>query len=232
MQEANPVAYDLVVMTDNKTGQPLFKPQILSHRGKSTNGGKASVRDELDPRHINEYLYRHGQIMRMKKQMKEELVRKQEVEEYSKRHASASQNSRYIFERKLRQKLAEIFDQLRGDGAFGSDRIAADTMYRDSLPSDLVKVFDPLFREMDEYGETLDLDEFVESSLVLLKGCTVAQRGLVLGYGAKRERQSMAVEDDFQKRTSFKPTISATSKEMAKKFYERRQAYQESQKNK
>lgn len=71
----DPEAFEQVVMLDPKTGQPLFKPQILSSRTKEGTG-RPSIRDELDPRHINEYLYRHGQIMRMKKQMKEELVRK------------------------------------------------------------------------------------------------------------------------------------------------------------
>ena len=41
-------------------------------------------------------------------------------------------------------------------------------MRRDALPPELLEVFAPLIKEMDEYGESLDRDEFIESSLVLL----------------------------------------------------------------
>lgn len=41
-------------------------------------------------------------------------------------------------------------------------------MNRDAIPAELLDVFAPLINEMDQYGESLDRDEFIESSLVLL----------------------------------------------------------------
>lgn len=52
-----------------------------------------------------------------------------------------------------------------------------------------------------------------------------------MGYGNRKKRASMAVEDSLNERVTFKPKISETSKQLAKKFYERRQA-QEGAKNK
>ena len=60
----NPTNFEQVVQVDQKTGQPFFKPIISKTKALE---GKNSIRDELDPKHINEYLYRHGQIMQMKK---------------------------------------------------------------------------------------------------------------------------------------------------------------------
>lgn len=99
-------------------------------------------------------------------------------------------------------------------------------MNRNAIPPELLDVFSPLVNEMDQYGESLDRDEFIESSLVLLQSCNVHQRGLVMGYGTRKKRVSMAVEENLQGRVTFKPQISATSKHLAKKFYERR-AYQD-----
>ena len=41
-------------------------------------------------------------------------------------------------------------------------------MNRNAIPPELLDVFSPLINEMDQYGESLDRDEFIESSLVLL----------------------------------------------------------------
>ena len=48
-----------------------------------------------------------------------------------------------------------------------------------------------------------------------------------MGYGTRRRRQSSAVEENLRERITFKPKISEASKQMARKFYERRQAHQE-----
>ena len=37
------------------------------------------------------------------------------------------------------------------------------------LSAELLEIFKPLFRELDEYNETLDRDEFIDSALILCK---------------------------------------------------------------
>ena len=69
----------------------------------------------------------------------------------------------------MRTQLSSIFDTLRGGADSERRRISPRrVLYEKVLEKDLFNVFMPLIKEMEEYGESLDREEFVESSLVLL----------------------------------------------------------------
>lgn len=63
-----------------------------------------------------------------------------------------------------RQKLNEIFDVFDSDS---DDHISAQKIELHSIPTELLEVFSPLLVEMEELGQPLDRDEFVDASLRL-----------------------------------------------------------------
>ena len=115
---------------------------------------------------VNEYLYKHAEIQKVKKSMIQEQARMFDfpAEQFN---FHPSKGSQAIYERRLRAKLASMFDRLSHDR---HDLV----LTRDNLNPDLLgderlqQIFEPLFDEMDGYDETLNRLEFVESALVLL----------------------------------------------------------------
>ena len=65
----------------------------------------------------------------------------------------------------MRVKLAIIFEQFDKNC---NGKISADEIDLESVPMDLIVIFKPLLLEMEAYNESLDKDEFVESSLALI----------------------------------------------------------------
>lgn len=69
-----------------------------------------------------------------------------------------------IVENTKKQKLNEIFD------IFDSDFdgiISANKIELSYIPSDLLAIFKPLITEMEDIGQSLDRDEFVDASFRL-----------------------------------------------------------------
>lgn len=69
-----------------------------------------------------------------------------------------------IVEQTKRQKFNEIFDMFDSDfdGIISSIKIDLS-----SVPVEVANVFQPLILEMEEIGQSLDRDEFVDASLRL-----------------------------------------------------------------
>lgn len=75
-QRDHPERYNLVIKHDAKTGQELFKPQLVS-KSPDLLKSQQSARDQLNPKYVSEYLYRHGQIMLEKRKANAEIISKQ-----------------------------------------------------------------------------------------------------------------------------------------------------------
>ena len=56
------------------------------------------------------------------------------------------------------------------------------------LPAEIEKLFQPLFCEMEEMDEDLDLDEFVEASCRLYDSLSLPQKNVLLNYKKKPKK--------------------------------------------
>jgi hypothetical protein len=90
-----------------------------------------------------------------------------------------NQVSKQIVELKLRHQLALIFEQLDSDK---DGVISGQHINLAFLSADLLNVFRPLFKELDTFNESLDKEEFIDSSLRLYKTLNVTQRNLILKF--------------------------------------------------
>ena len=118
------------------------------------------------PKYISEYLYRHGQIMKQKKeQNRENAIKKKENELRAKSQNIVNPVSKTIIENKMKVKLSMIFEQFDKNQ---NGKISADEIDLEKVPMDLIVIFKPLLLEMEAYQESLDRDEFVESSMALI----------------------------------------------------------------
>jgi hypothetical protein len=74
--------------------------------------------------------------------------------------------SKEIINNKLRVKLSMIFEKFDKNK---NGKISADEIDIENVPMELIIIFKPLLLEMEAYQESLDKDEFVESSLALVQ---------------------------------------------------------------
>jgi len=65
--------------------------------------------------------------------------------------------------------------------------INAEEIELDYTPNDVLLVLKPLLIEMESYQESLDMEEFINSSLNLLETVTTDQRNLILNFDAPRK---------------------------------------------
>lgn len=75
-----------------------------------------------------------------------------------------SKTSQMIVERKLMNKLEELF---RAFDADNKGFISADQICLDNVTADILEIYTPLLIEMEQTACTLDCQEFIESSLQL-----------------------------------------------------------------
>ena len=66
----DPGKYNLYRNFDPQTGQELFKPLMMAKRPHKYRSIERNTRDDLDPRYVGDYLYRHAMIMKEKKKVK------------------------------------------------------------------------------------------------------------------------------------------------------------------
>lgn len=77
------------------------------------------------------------------------------------------------------------------------------------MPAEILLILKPLLIEMEQFREDLDVDEFIESSLALLKTVSIDSRNLILNFN----RRPVQVE-----KHKFRPEISQISRELAEHF--------------
>jgi hypothetical protein len=64
-----------------------------------------------------------------------------------------------------------------------------------------------MLEELDTFDEKLDEIEFIESSLVLLQGCTINERNTIIKFGKFKKQEAVPF--------TFKPSINQTSSKIA-----------------
>jgi len=74
-----------------------------------------------------------------------------------------------IYLNKLKSKLVKIFLLLDFNG---NGYISAEEIELDQLPSNILLILKPLLVELEQYEEKLNLDEFINSSLLLIEVST------------------------------------------------------------
>ena len=108
---------------------------------------------------------------------------------------------------KMRAQLSFIF------GLFDSadnNMISSDLIDVDNVPIKILELFKPLIDEMERFNACLDVDEFIESSLVLLQRYTVDKRNFILNLNRVYKKTP---------EPSFAPQICKVSKRLAQKAY-------------
>ena len=55
-------------------------------------------------------------------------------------------------------------------------------MQVNELSAELLQIFMPLFEELDKFNETLDREEFIDSSMRLMKTLNVTEKDAILKY--------------------------------------------------
>ena len=85
----------------------------------------------------------------------------------------------------MKNQLGLIFDQFDTNG---NGKISADEINLDLVSAELLLIFKPLLVEMESYGEDLDKEEFIESSMALMEKIDINSRNAVLNYGKKVSR--------------------------------------------
>jgi len=105
---------------------------------------------------------------------------------------------------KLRENLGLIFDAF---DSIGNNRISSTDIDLDRVPPDIILIFKPLLIEMEQYGESLDREEFIESALVLVNSITIDRRSLILNFSKKPRRTEPL---------SHRPKISDKSRQLAR----------------
>ena len=82
----------------------------------------------------------------------------------------------------MEKKLTNIFNMLDSEK---NQYISPFHIDLDQIPTEIVMVLKPMLLEMEEFQVTLDLEEFIESALALLKNETLENRNLILNFGRR-----------------------------------------------
>lgn len=84
-----------------------------------------------------------------------------------------------IVESRKEEKFKEIFQILDSDG---DGLISAQWIDISVMSPEILQIFTPLFCEMEEMNQTLDLEEFVDASKRLYETLTVFDKDMVLAF--------------------------------------------------
>lgn len=81
------------------------------------------------------------------------------------------------------------------------------------MTPEVLEIFTPLFCEMEELGQTLDADEFVDATKRLYKTLTVPEKNMLLQTNTKWDE----VRDKLVDKPSFHPELNKNSLRIAAK---------------
>ncbi len=119
-------------------------------------------------------LYENAKMQIQKKEMKIK-ERNDEIEDrlYNQSLYKSIDTSVKLYLKKMKSQLNSIFDLF---DANNNGKISADEINLDLVTPELLIIFKPLLVEMENFGEDLDREEFVESSLALLEKVDINSR--------------------------------------------------------
>eukprot|EP00347_Sterkiella_histriomuscorum_P019160 403342715 len=143
---------------DHVTGHPLFRPQT----GRSPITRSIDNQAKNKGNSIGEYLYQQHYKQLEKKQKLVQFQEKQLKDQH--KNYTSNKVSQQIIQQKQRNKLSEIFQVLDSDN---DGQISSKGIDIKSIPADILEILSPLLCEMEQIGETLDRDEFIDSALAL-----------------------------------------------------------------
>lgn len=118
---------------DPVTGQPLFRPNIISQPQNRHRGGKS----------IGEYLF--------------EMSKNKVHQEPPKSKLQVDPNSEVILRNMQARRVAWLFSELDSDQ---DGRISSDKICIDSIPERVLEVIMPILFEMEDLQVELSIDEF------------------------------------------------------------------------
>jgi len=149
---------------DPETGQVLFHPKV--GRGP---------RQRSRQRNPSEQLYENALKLREKKEAQIRQSRESLKKQSSTMHSRSRTNR--IVERQKQQTFSKIFELLDSDG---DGQISAYKIDISALDADLLQILTPLFVEMEELGETLDRDEFIDAAKRLYDSLNLADKNILI----------------------------------------------------
>jgi hypothetical protein len=142
---------------DNKTGQKLFVPRLISNLHKYN----IHDNDENVLKHtsnIFQYMYSYAQKFNSNKMEKEKELNKI-IKNYSEtKHIN--EDSEQIFNKLKEESFKRIYKLLDSDE---DNVISVFNMDLRKLPPTIIKILDPIFKELKEENETLTEREFVRA---------------------------------------------------------------------
>lgn len=119
-------------------------------------------------------LYENAKMQNQKKEMRIK-ERNDELEDrlYNQSLYKSIDNSVKLYLKRMKNQLNTIFDLF---DANSNGKISADEINLDLVSPELLIIFKPLLVEMENFGENLDREEFIESSLALLERVDINSR--------------------------------------------------------
>eukprot|EP00347_Sterkiella_histriomuscorum_P010260 403376977 len=187
---------------DQDSGQPFFKPKV--GRGPR-NQLRPNARDQ--PEAIGLHLYDQSKVQRdkieEKKKQAEDKKQQQAKTVFTKDHTNR------LVEKKKIQQFSELFRQLDSDG---DGQISANRIDISKLSPDLLEILTPLFCEMEEMGQTLDEDEFIDAAGRLYDSLPLPQKNIII-----QNKQKWSEKSKMQEELHFKPMLNPNSLRIAAK---------------
>ena len=119
-------------------------------------------------------LYENAKMQNQKKEMRIK-ERNDELEDrlYNQSLYKSIDNSVKLYLKRMKNQLNTIFDLF---DANSNGKISADEINLDLVSPELLIIFKPLLVEMENFGEDLDREEFIQSSLALLERVDINSR--------------------------------------------------------
>ena len=137
----------------------------------------------------NHLYYNHDSKASKLQQLSTSLMieRQQEVNE-SKLKARNHQSDQ-LYQKKLQTALAELFISLLTEEGRQAERpkLSRQSIDLKKVPPMCVKVLQPLLKEISEFNEALDCEEFVASCLLLIKTLSVGEKQHLLQFKASHQ---------------------------------------------
>lgn len=138
---------------DLKTGQPLYRPQT---------GRAPKNRPKLRTKSIGEYL------CSLSKRKNSSIV-----EDSGNTTPTVQEKSNKIVEKMRKNGFTMVFRMLDSDN---DGMVNFNSIKPEKLPKEIVRTFMPIFKEMEEMGCSLNLEEFVDAANNLFKELTIVQK--------------------------------------------------------
>lgn len=97
-----------------------------------------------------------------------------------KKLALSTEKTTKILQKLKKTRFLYLFENLLPDSM---GYISKETIYKSTLPADILKVLKPLLTELEDLDEVLNLNEFSESMEILLKSLPPSDKSLILNTG-------------------------------------------------